>query len=462
MTMGSRDLNQTPPSTTRRSFLKVSAAAGGGLMVGVWSLPGATLAAGAPSPAYAANAFVTVGTDDSILLTMSKVEMGQGIYTALATLLAEELEVDMGRVVLRAAPPDAKAYGAPFGDQFTGGSLSIRTMWEPMRQAGATARVVLVQAAANGWKVDPATCHAEHGEVLHQASGRRVKYGKLVAAAARLPAPEKVALKPASEFKLIGKPLKRLDTLAKTNGTALFGIDAVLPGMVFASVATSPVFGGKLKSVDDSKARALPGVKDVVRLDNVVAVVATNTWYARQGVAALVIVWDEGANAALTSAAMRATAEAALQRPGAVARNQGDALKVVQADAKRIEATYYNPLLAHAPMEPMNCTVHVRADSAEIWVGTQVPARARDAAAKILGFAPEKVTLHNHLVGGGFGRRLYHDYVDQAVAIARQLKTPVKVTWTREEDIQHDVVRGVYAHRISASLNDKGFPVALV
>lgn len=465
--MGSRDLATGAVATTsRRSFLKVSAAAGGGLMVGVWTLPGATLAAGAPTPAsmpvYAANAFITVGTDDSILLTMSKVEMGQGIYTALATLLAEELEVDMARVQLRAAPADAKAYGAPFGDQFTGGSLSIRTMWQPMRQAGAATRVVLVQAAADAWKVDPASCHAERGEVVHAASGRRIKYGKLVVAAAKLPAPEKVALKPASDWKLIGKPLKRLDSAAKTNGTAMFGIDAVLPGMLFASVATSPVFGGKLKSVNDAKALALPGVKQVVRLPNAVAVVASNTWYARQGVAALAIEWDEGANAALTSAAMRATAEAALQRPGAVAKNVGDALKLVQADAKRVEASYYNPLLAHAPMEPMNCTVHVRADSAEIWVGTQVPARARDAAAKILGLAPEKVTLHNHLLGGGFGRRLYHDYVDQAVDIARQVKAPVKVTWTREEDIQHDIFRGVYAHRISASLNEQGYPVALV
>jgi CO/xanthine dehydrogenase Mo-binding subunit len=461
-----------PASTGRRTFLKVSAGVGGGLVVGFSALPAdvdaatrAAAGASATAPAsaaFAANAFITVGADDRITLTMAKVEMGQGIYTALATLLAEELEVDLDRVVLRHAPPDAKAYGAPFGDQFTGGSLSIRTMWEPMRQAGAAARMVLVQAAADGWQVAPAACVAEHGQVLHAASGRRIRYGKLVAAASRLAAPEKVALKPASAFKLIGKPIKRLDTPGKTDGSARFGIDAVLPGMLFASVASSPVFGGKLSSVDDTKARALPGVRAVVRLPNAVAVVADNTWYARQGVAALQIVWDEGANAKLDTAAMRVTVEAALDRPGAVARNVGDALKAVQADPQRVEATYLNPLLAHAPMEPMNCTVHVRADSAEIWVGTQVPARARDAAAKILGMAPEKVTLHNHLIGGGFGRRLEHDYVDQAVAIARQVKVPVKVTWTREEDIQHDVFRGMYAHRLSATLDARGYPTALV
>ncbi|WP_239467121.1 xanthine dehydrogenase family protein molybdopterin-binding subunit [Rhodoferax koreense] len=458
------DLSAPGASPSRRGFLKVSGAVGGGLMVGWWPLADAAdaAAASAARPGYEANAFITIGADDSVTLTMAKVEMGQGIYTALATLMAEELEVDMNRVVLRAAPPDAKAYGAPFGDQFTGGSLSIRTMWEPMRQTGAATRMVLVQAAADGWKVPVAACHAEHGEVVHAASGRRIRYGQLVAAASRLPAPQKVALKPASAFKLIGKPLKRLDTQAKTNGTARFGIDAVLPGMLFASVAASPVFGGRLQSVNDAKALALPGVRQVVKLPNAVAVVADNTWYARQGVAALEIVWDEGANAALTTAAMQATVSAALLRPGAVARNQGDAQKMVDADPKKVEATYFNPLLAHAPMEPMNCTVHVRADSADIWVGTQVPARARDAAAKILGLAPEKVTLHNHLLGGGFGRRLEHDYIDQAVAIARQVPVPLKVTWTREEDIQHDIFRGMYAHKVSATLDTQGFPLALV
>ncbi len=448
-------------SAERRGFLKASGALGGGLMVGFWSLPGEVLAADRKLPDFEANAYITIGADDKVTLTMSRIEMGQGTYTSLPMLIAEELEVDLDHVVLRHAPPNVAVYGAPIGDQFTGGSLTIRTMWESMRQTGAAARMVLIQAAADGWKVPAESCHAAHGQVLHKASGRKINYGKLVEAAAKLPVPTKIALKPASEFKLIGKPIQRLDGKSKTNGTAQYGIDTVLPGLRYASVAASPVLGGKLKSVNDAKARALPGVRDVVKLDNAVAVIADNTWYARQGIAALEIVWDEGPNANLSTDDIRKTMLAALDRPGAVARNDGDASKLLAADPKRIEAVYINPMLSHAPMEPMNCTVHIQPGSAEIWTGTQVPARVRDAAARLLGLPPEKVTLHNYLIGSAFGRRLYHDYVEQAVAIGRQVKGPVKVTWTREEDVQHDLFRGLYAHRVSASLDDKGFPVAL-
>jgi isoquinoline 1-oxidoreductase beta subunit len=452
-----------PDIAGRRGFLKVAAAAGGSLMVGFWTLPGEALAAaakGATAPADL-NAFIAIGADDSITLTMPKVEMGQGTYTSIPMLIAEELEVDMDKIVLRHAPPDAKVYGAPFGDQFTGGSLTIRTMYEPMRQTGAAARMLLIQAAADAWKVAPDSCRAEHGEVLHTASGRRVKYGKLVAAAAKLPAPTKIALKDAKDFKLIGKPLKRLDAKGKTDGTAMFGIDAQVKGLKVALVSASPVIGGKLKSVDDAKARKLRGVRQVVKLDNAVAVVADNYWYAKEGLAALDIVWDEGQYAKLSTDDVRATMLAALKKPGIVARNDGDALKAIAADAKRVEATYVNPMLAHATMEPMNCTVHVKGDgTAEIWTGSQVPARARDDAAKVLGLAPEKVTLHNHLLGGGFGRRLYTDYVTQAAAIAKQVKGPVKLVWSREEDIQHGLFRGLYAHSVSASLDAAGKPVA--
>jgi len=457
-----------PDITGRRGFLKVAAAAGGSLMVGFWTLPGEALAATAAAkgagPALAPaelNAYIAIGADDSITLTMPKVEMGQGVYTSIPMLIAEELEVDMDKIVLRHAPPDVKAYGAPFGDQFTGGSLTIRTMYEPMRQTGAAARMLLIQAAADAWKVAPDSCRAEHGEVLHAASGRRVKYGKLVAAAAKLPAPTKIALKDAKDFKLIGKPLKRLDAKGKTDGTAMFGIDAQVKGLKVALVAASPVIGGKLKSVDDAKARKLRGVRQVVKLDNAVAVVADNYWYAKEGLAALEIVWDEGQYAKLSTDDVRSLMLAALKKPGKLARNDGDALKAIAADAKRVEATYVNPMLAHATMEPMNCTVHVKDDgTAEIWTGSQVPARARDDAAKVLGLAPDKVTLHNHLLGGGFGRRLYTDYVTQAAAIAKQVKGPVKLVWSREEDIQHGLVRGLYAHSVSASLDAAGKPVA--
>jgi isoquinoline 1-oxidoreductase beta subunit len=455
-----------PDIAGRRGFLKVAAAAGGGLMVGFWSLPGEALAAAAKGAAAAAapselNAFIAIGADDAITLTVPKVEMGQGVYTSIPMLIAEELEVDMDKIVVRHAPPDAKAYGAPFGDQFTGGSLSMRTMYEPMRQTGAAARMVLIQAAADEWKVAPESCHAEHGEVVHAASGRRLKYGKLVAAAAKLPAPAKVALKDAKDFKLVGKPLKRLDAKGKTDGSAMFGIDAQAKGLKVAVVSASPVIGGKLKSVNDAKARKLRGVRQIVKLDNAVAVVADNYWYAKQGLAALDIVWDEGQYAKLSTDDVRKMMLAALKKPGKVARNDGDALKTIAADAKRIEATYVNPLLAHATMEPMNCTVHLKDDgTAEIWTGSQVPARARDEAAKVLGLAPEKVTLHNHLIGGGFGRRLYSDYVVQAAAVAKQVKGPVKLVWSREEDIQHGLFRGLYAHSVSASLDAAGKPVA--
>jgi isoquinoline 1-oxidoreductase beta subunit len=453
-----------PDIAGRRGFLKVAAAAGGSLMVGFWTLPGEALAAAAAKGATAPadlNAYIAIGADDSITLTMPKVEMGQGTYTSIPMLIAEELEVDMDKIVLRHAPPDAKVYGAPFGDQFTGGSLTIRTMFEPMRQTGAAARMVLIQAAADQWRVAPDSCRAEHGEVMHAASGRRIKYGKLVDAAAKLPAPTKIALKDAKDFKLIGKPLKRLDAKGKTDGSAQFGIDAQVKGIKVAVVAASPVIGGKLKSVNDAKARKLRGVRQVVKLDNAVAVVADNYWYAKQGLTALDIVWDEGKYAKLSTEDVRNTMLAALKKPGKVARNDGDALKAIAADGKRIEATYLNPMLAHATMEPMNCTVHVKGDgTAEIWTGSQVPARARDDAAKALGLAPEKVTLHNHLIGGGFGRRLYTDYVVQAAAVARQVKGPVKLVWSREEDIQHCLFRGLYAHSVSASLDAAGKPVA--
>lgn len=450
---------------SRRGFLKIAAAAGGGLMVGFWTLPGEAFAAATAKTAVAPadlNAFIAIGADDTVTLTMPKVEMGQGTYTSIPMLIAEELEVDMDKIALRHAPPNPKVYGAPFGDQFTGGSTTIRLMWEPMRQTGAAARMVLIRAAADQWKVAPDSCHAEHGEVVHKPSGRRLKYGQLAPDAAKLPLPEKIALKDPKDFKLIGKPVKRLDAKGKTDGSALFGIDTVAPGMKVAVVAASPVVGGKLKAVKDAKARKMRGVRDVVKLDNAVAVVADNYWYAKQGLAALDITWDEGRYAKLSTDDVRAIMLDALKKPGKVARNDGDALKTIAADGKRVEAVYINPMLAHATMEPMNCTVHYSAKEggAEIWVGSQVPARARDDAAKALGLAPEKVTLHNHLIGGGFGRRLYTDYVVQAAALAKQVKGPLKVVWSREEDIQHDLVRGLYAHSVSASLDAKGMPVA--
>jgi isoquinoline 1-oxidoreductase beta subunit len=446
------------PTVSRRTLLQ---AAGASLVVGFRSSPGHAAEAKPAVAPYVANAFVTIGADDSVTLTMAKIEMGQGTYTSIPMLLAEELEVDVAKVRLRHAPPDAKTYGIPFGDQFTGGSTSVRTLFQPMRQAGAAARMVLIQAAATQWKVDPATCFAEGGQVVHQATGRRVNYGKLVAQASRLPLPKEVSLKSTGDFKVIGKPVKRLDAPGKVDGSAKFGIDAIVPGMKFASVVNSPVAGGKVKSVDDSAARAMRGVRDVVVLDDAVAVIADNTWYARQAATALKIEWDEGSNATLTTEVLRQLMLETLKKPGVVARNDGDPLKTIAADPGRVESVYLSQMLAHAAMEPVNATVHVKPDRAEIWTGTQVPARTQAAAAKLLGLAPDKVVVNNFLLGGGFGRRLYHDQVDQAVLIGKRVEGPVKITWTREEDIQHDVFRGFYAHSVSASVDERGLPVAL-
>lgn len=327
----------TPESSSRRFLLKTSGLAGAALVVGFWSVPQTSRAA-RPVQTFRADAFLTIGSDDSITMTVLKVEMGQGIYTAIPMLIAEELEVDMDRIIVRHAPPDDQVYGGPTHDQRTGGSRSIRTLWTPMRQTGAAARIVLIHAAAEQWRVAPDTCHAEHGEVVHESSGRRLKYGMLVVPAAKITPPAEIPLKSSTDFKLIGRSWKRLDSKGKTDGSALYGIDTVLPGMVFASVAACPVFGGTLKSVDDRKARALPGVRNVISLRNSVAVVADNNWYARQGIAALDIEWDEGANAKLKTEDLNDLMVQTLKRSGVVARNDGDALKMIAADPRRVEA----------------------------------------------------------------------------------------------------------------------------
>jgi len=444
---------------TRRSFLKAGLAVGGGLMVG-WSLA-PQLAEAQAVQTFVPNAFITIDSQGQVILTMAKIEMGQGTYTSLPMLIAEELEVDLDQVQWRHAPPDARLYGGPRMDQFTGGSLTIQTLWLPMRQMGAGARLVLIEAAAQVWQVPAEQCQARQGTVIHVPSRRTLSYGKLVETAARLPIPLDIPLKPASQFRLIGQPAKRLDALGKVDGSALFGIDAVLPGMLFAMVRACPQLGGKLLSVDERHALALPGVREVIKLDNAVAVVADNTWYAGQGLAALDIQWVPGPNAKLATADVLALMQSALNNPGVVARNDGDALKIIADDPKRIEVSAYNPMLAHAPMEPINCTVHVEAEQAQIWVGTQVPARARDAAAKILGLAPERVVLHGYLLGGAFGRRLETDYVEQAVTIARHVQAPLKITWSREEDISQGIPRGLYAHSVQASVGADGFPIAM-
>jgi isoquinoline 1-oxidoreductase beta subunit len=445
---------------SRRTFLQAGAATGGGLMLSL-GLPVATGDAQA-AEGFAPNAFVRIEGDGQVVLTMPYVEMGQGTYTSIPMLIAEELEVDLKQVRLEHAPPNEKLYGNPLlgGIQATGNSNAVRASWQPLRQAGATARTMLVAAAAKRWNVDAATCRAQSGEVLHAPTGRRIKYGELAADAARMPVPESVALKRPEDFKLIGTPAKRLDTPAKVNGSAVYGIDARPPGVKIATLAQSPVFGGRVKSVNDTAAKAVKGVRQIVRLDDAVAVVADHMGAAKKGLAALKIEWDDGPHAKLNTDAIARELEQATLNPGAVAQNIGDIDKAMAGAVTKVEATYQLPFLAHATMEPMNCTVHVRMDGCEIWVGSQALARVQAGAAKTAGLPLDKVVVHNHLIGGGFGRRLEADGVIRAVEIAKHVDGPVKVVWTREEDIQHDMYRPYWLDRMSAGLDETGKPVA--
>jgi isoquinoline 1-oxidoreductase beta subunit len=463
----------------RRRFLQVGAAAGGGLLIG-FILPGcdrkesdrkepppekavgqAATAVSDRAPGLAPNAFIRIDREGIVTLIMHKVEMGQGTYTAIPMLIAEELAVDLAKVKLEHAPADNNLYSDPLlGGQVTGGSTSVRGAWKPLREAGAAARAVLVQAAAQQWNVAPDTCQVANGTVTH-SSGKTLHYGQLVEAAAKLAPPKAIALKDPSTYNLIGKKHARLDSSIKVDGSALFGIDAKLPNMGIAAVAACPVIGGKLKSVDPQKALAVKGVREVVKLESAVAVVADHMWAARQGLAALEPQWDAGPNANVSTRGIVADMMAKSQGVGAVATDKGNAAKELQS-GRKIEAIYEAPFLAHATMEPMNCTVDLRADGCDLYCGTQVPSLAQGAAAKLTGLPLEKVKVHNFYLGGGFGRRLEVDYVMQAVALAKAQARPgpIKVVWSREEDIQHDMYRPYYVDRIAAKLDDKGYPRA--
>jgi isoquinoline 1-oxidoreductase subunit beta len=403
---------------------------------------------------FAPNAFIRIDPAGKTTLVMPQTEMGQGIYTAVAMILAEELDADFSAVVLEHAPANEKLYANPaFGVQATGGSTSVRAFWKPLRAAGATARAMLVQAAAKQWQVDPASCTTANGEVIHAESGRRLGYGALADTAGAETPPKDVPVKDPKNFVLIGKPLKRFDTPDKVNGKIVYGIDAMLPGMKFATLAMSPVFGGKIAKVDDAAAKKLTGVRQVIVLDDLVAVVGDHMWAAKKGLEALVVTWNEGAAAQISSKDVWENLRAASEKDGAVAKSEGDIAKGL-ATGEKIEAAFELPFLAHATMEPLNCTVHCKPDSCEIWTGTQIMARVQSEAAKAAGLPVEKVIVNQHLIGGGFGRRLEPDMVVAAVRIAKQVDGPVKVVWTREEDIQHDVYRPVYRDTISATLSD--------
>ena len=437
---------------SRRTVVK-AAAVGGFLFA--FRVPIANAAAKVFDPAaFAPNAFIRIDNAGKTTLIMPQVEMGQGVYTAHAMILAEELDAAWDSVSVEAAPPNTALYANPMLTvQATGNSNSIRAFWKPLRKAAASSRAMLIAAAAKQWNVDPATCSTSNGKVIHAATERKLSYGALAEAASRETPPADPSLKAPADFKLIGKPLKRLDTPEKVNGRAKFGIDTMPAGVKFATLAACPVFGGKVRRVDDRAARALPGVRQVVVLDDLIAVVGDHFWAAKKGMEALDITWDEGSNAAVNSTQIRDQIRKASDQDGLVARNVGNAIGALEAGDKH-EAHFELPFLAHAPMEPMNCTVHVTPDSCEIWVGTQVCARTQGIAAKVTGLPLEKVTVHNQLLGGGFGRRLETDATEKAVRIAQKVDGPVKIVYTREEDIQHDIYRPIYFDRISAKLKD--------
>ena len=439
---------------SRRGFLKVASAAG--LVIG-FDFP--ARAAQTQSAAFTPNAFLKIDDKGVVTLQLPKSEMGQGTYTAIVMMVAEELEVSPKDIVVEIPDASGKKF-APVS-QSTGGSDAVRTTWEPMRTAGAVVRSMLIDAAAQDWKVDASTLHAEDGKVIHDASGKSAAYGSLVGAAAKLKAPEKVNLKDPSKFKIIGKPTLRLDAAGKVNGSTVYGIDVRFDGLKIASLAQSPVIGGKVKDLNEAAALKIEGVVKVVNLGDAVAVVADDMWTAKQGLAALNVTWDEGENAKLSQADIVNQLLAAGEKEGAVAGETGKVADVMgKPGAKIISATYQQPFLAHAPMEPSNCTAHVTADRCEIWVGTQDPGETRARAAAGSGLPPASVTVHNYLVGGGFGRRLEGDMAERAAQISKAAGMPVKVVWSREEDIQHDLYRPYYYDKISAAVDESGKPVA--
>jgi isoquinoline 1-oxidoreductase beta subunit len=467
-------------SVTRRQFVLASAAVGGALVLGVAARrmrhtgPGGSGAG--EGAAGALNAFVRIDPRGHVTLITPKVEMGQGTDTALPMLIAEELEVDFDAISVETAPPDPALYGFPvdpdvYGlvdpaahgfarDQATGWSLSIVQCWTPLRQAGATARVMLIEAAAKRWGVPAGTCHASHGEVIHAASGRRLGYGRLAAAAAAMPLPPVPPLKAPKDFRLIGRATPRRDTPAKVNGSAVFGIDARPPNARVALLALAPVEGGSVvEPLASEAALAVRDVSQVVNEGDVVAVVAENTWAAMKGLKALAPRWNDGANGTVQQAAIVAELEAAAHESGVIAAHRGDAAGAAARGVRHVEATYHQPFLAHTALEPMNCTLEWREQQCEIWTGTQAPDRAVDKLAA-LGLKPDQIRLHNHLIGGGFGRRLEVDGIVVAARIARHVKGPVRVLWSREEDIRHDRYRGYFVDRLSGALDVRGAPLA--
>jgi isoquinoline 1-oxidoreductase beta subunit len=439
--------------TTRRDFFKTS----GALVIGV-SLPVKQLAYAAGEPANL-NAWVKIAPDNTVTVLVARSEMGQGVVMALPTLVAEELEVDIYKVKVDFAPPGEVYINAMLGGQITGGSTSVRDGWDKLRIAGAQARVMLVQAAASKWGVDASQCHAKNG-MVYGPNNKKVSYGSVAAEAAKLTPPKEVALKDPSQFKYIGKPLKRLDTPGKVTGRTQFGIDVRLPGMLYASLAQSPVLGGKVVSFDASKAKGMPGVKNVLQISDGVAVVADSWWRARKARDAITVQWDDGPLKGVSSDKIWQGLAAAMEKPAAQVKQEGNVEQAMAGAAKKIEATYELPFLSHSPLEPMNFTADVRRDRALLIGSIQFQQMALGMAAAITGLKPEQITIKTTYLGGGFGRRIDLDYMAQAVEISKAIGKPVKLVWTREDDMTHDFYRPASLHKMSGGLDAQGKPVA--
>ncbi|HUJ85715.1 MAG TPA: xanthine dehydrogenase family protein molybdopterin-binding subunit [Burkholderiales bacterium] len=449
-------MTTTLKNPARRDFLKTGAALGGGLVIGV-HLPQAL---GKQVSTSMPNAFVRIGSDNSITILCARSEMGQGVVMAMPTLVAEELEVNLHRIKVDFAPPSEMYINNLLGAQITGGSTSVRDGYDKLRVAGAQARTMLVQAAADEWKIDPAKCRARNG-VVTGPGGKKATYGQLAEAASKLTPPKDVKLKDPSKFRYVGKALHRMDTPDKIHGRTVFGIDVKLPGMLYASLAQCPVTGGKPVSFDDSKAKSMPGVRHIVQISDGVAVVADSWWRARKARDALAVTWDEGPNKSLSSEGMREQLSEAVKQPGATIKKQGDAAAALKSAAKTVDATYEMPFLSHSPMEPMNFTADVRKDSATLIGAIQFQQAALGIAAKITGLKPDQITVKTTFLGGGFGRRLDLDYVTQALEISKAVGAPVKLVWTREDDMTHDFYRPASLTQMSGGLDASGKPVAL-
>ncbi len=449
------------PMTSRRSFLKAGAFASGGLLVGV-VLPAAPGWVHAADGVYAPNAWVHIAEDNTISILSARSEMGQGVYTSMPMLVAEELNVAFSQIKVVSAPPAAVYVNSVLGVQATGGSTSVRDGWLRLRVAGAQVREMLISAAATRWGVDRSLLRADNAMVLGP-KGKNASYGSLAAAAARLPLPENPPIKDPKDFRIVGKPIKRVDTPAKTNGTAEFGIDVKLPGMVYATLRQCPVIGGQVKSFDASQAKGMPGVQAVVQISDGIAVVADSWWRAKKAMEAVRVEWDEGAAAQLSDASIMASTRQALKTGTAIeiAKPQGDVAAAFKGAARVVEAEYISPMQLHSPLEPMNFTAHVQGDKVLLIGPTQYQQGAQNAVAAALGVKPANITLKTTYLGGGFGRRVEYDFVVQAAEISKAVGKPVKLIWSREEDMTHDFYRPLGVNQVKAGLDANGMPIAM-